>query len=168
MLLNRNKKNNVYPYKPLFYYIKVGFKGVKIIQACFCDASSFWSFIKACTIHYINSARFTDYMRKINRLWLHWPKEQTNLSLGIPDMLIDTFLSDKAQISILLNIRAPEKAFLSIKNSCYFSYFSMKTYIVGSYWKCLVEALPMSTHNICFHGKIRKNIFGTHPSNLEL
>ena len=24
-------KNNVYPYKPQFYYIKVGFKGVKII-----------------------------------------------------------------------------------------------------------------------------------------
>ena len=25
------KKNNVYPSKPQFYYIKVGFKGVKII-----------------------------------------------------------------------------------------------------------------------------------------
>ena len=30
-VLSRNKKNNVYPYKPQFYYIKVGFKGVKII-----------------------------------------------------------------------------------------------------------------------------------------
>ena len=29
--LSRNKKNNVYPCKPQFYYIKVGFKGVKII-----------------------------------------------------------------------------------------------------------------------------------------
>ena len=29
--LRRNKKNNVYPCKPLFYHIKVGFKGVKII-----------------------------------------------------------------------------------------------------------------------------------------
>ena len=37
MLLSRNKKNNVYPCKPQFYYIKVGFKGVKIIWACFCD-----------------------------------------------------------------------------------------------------------------------------------
>ena len=27
---SRNKKNNVYPCKPKFYYIKVGFKGVKI------------------------------------------------------------------------------------------------------------------------------------------
>ena len=31
ILLSRNKKNNVYPCKPQFYYIKVGFKGVKII-----------------------------------------------------------------------------------------------------------------------------------------
>ena len=31
MLLSRNKKNNVYPGKPQFYYIKVGFKGVNII-----------------------------------------------------------------------------------------------------------------------------------------
>ena len=31
MFLSRNKKNNVYPYKPQFYYIKVGLKGVKII-----------------------------------------------------------------------------------------------------------------------------------------
>ena len=31
MFLSRNKKNNVYPCKPQFYYIKVGIKGVKII-----------------------------------------------------------------------------------------------------------------------------------------
>ena len=31
MFLSRNKQNNVYPCKPQFYYIKVGFKGVKII-----------------------------------------------------------------------------------------------------------------------------------------
>ena len=31
MFLSRNKKNNVYPSKPQFYYIKMGFKGVKII-----------------------------------------------------------------------------------------------------------------------------------------
>ena len=30
-VLSRNKKNNVYPCKPQFYYIKVGFKGLKII-----------------------------------------------------------------------------------------------------------------------------------------
>ena len=31
MFLGRNKKNYVYPCKPQFYYIKVGFKGIKII-----------------------------------------------------------------------------------------------------------------------------------------
>ena len=31
MFLSRNKKNNVYPYKPQFYCIKVEFKGVNII-----------------------------------------------------------------------------------------------------------------------------------------
>ena len=31
MFLSRNKKNNVYPCKPQFYYTKVGFEGVKII-----------------------------------------------------------------------------------------------------------------------------------------
>ena len=31
MFLSRNKKNNAYPRKPQFYYIKVGFKGVNII-----------------------------------------------------------------------------------------------------------------------------------------
>ena len=30
MFLSRDKKNNVYPCKPQFYSIKVGFKGVKI------------------------------------------------------------------------------------------------------------------------------------------
>ena len=31
MFLSRNKKNNIYPCKSQFYYIKMGFKGVKII-----------------------------------------------------------------------------------------------------------------------------------------
>ena len=31
MFLSTNKKNNVHPCKPQFYYIKVGFNGVKII-----------------------------------------------------------------------------------------------------------------------------------------
>ena len=39
VFLSSNKKNNVYPCKPQFYYIKVGFKGIKIIQACFRDVS---------------------------------------------------------------------------------------------------------------------------------
>ena len=35
MFLSRNKKINVPHCKPQFYYIKVVFKGVKIIKACF-------------------------------------------------------------------------------------------------------------------------------------
>ena len=35
MFLNRNKKNNVYPCKPQFYYIKVGFKGSKLYRYVF-------------------------------------------------------------------------------------------------------------------------------------
>ena len=31
MLFIKNKKNNIYPSKPQFFYIKAGFKGVKII-----------------------------------------------------------------------------------------------------------------------------------------
>ena len=38
MFLSKNKKNNIYPSKLLFNYIKVGFKGVKIIYACLRDA----------------------------------------------------------------------------------------------------------------------------------
>ena len=35
MFLSRNKKNNVYPCKPQFYYIKVGFKGPKLYRYVF-------------------------------------------------------------------------------------------------------------------------------------
>ena len=35
MFLSRNKKINVYPCKPQFYYIKVGFKGVKLYRHVF-------------------------------------------------------------------------------------------------------------------------------------
>ena len=33
MFLNRNKKNNVYPCEPQFYYIKVGLKEVKGVKS---------------------------------------------------------------------------------------------------------------------------------------
>ena len=38
-VLSRNKKNNVYPCKHQFYYIKEGFKVVKIIYACYRDGN---------------------------------------------------------------------------------------------------------------------------------
>ena len=45
MFLSRNKKNNVYPCEPQFYYIKEGFKGVKII--CFSDVNRFYLQVEA-------------------------------------------------------------------------------------------------------------------------
>ena len=56
MFLSRNKKNNVYPCKPQFYYIKVGFKGVKIIKACFCDDMQTWH-IKTLLKHAVSFAK---------------------------------------------------------------------------------------------------------------
>ena len=35
----------------------------------------------------------------------------------------------------------------------YLSYFSMNMYVLGTHQKCLIEALLMSTHNICFQGE---------------
>ena len=41
MFLSKNKKNNVYPCKPQFYCVKMGFKDVKIIYRCvFCDVTA--------------------------------------------------------------------------------------------------------------------------------
>ena len=48
----------------------------------------------------------------------------------------------------------PKKSFLS--------YFSMKTLLVNTYWNCLIEAIPISTHKACFHGEIR-NMFTKIP-----
>ena len=42
MFLSRNKKNNIYRCKPQFYYIKVGFRGVKIIWYVFMMSFSFY------------------------------------------------------------------------------------------------------------------------------
>ena len=43
ILGRKNKKNNQNPFKPQFYYINVGFKGVKIIKVCFCDEKLIYS-----------------------------------------------------------------------------------------------------------------------------
>ena len=51
---------------------------------------------------------------------------------------------------------ALDKMLFLIQKYYYFSYFSTKTYVVGTHNKRLGEALLMSTHNICFHGEIRK------------
>ena len=63
MFLSRNKTNNVYPCKPQFYYIKMGFKGVKIIYVCFRDAvqyicRSIWMNFHIAYILHIPTPRF--------------------------------------------------------------------------------------------------------------
>ena len=45
MFLSRNKKNNVYPCKPQFYYIKVEFKGAKLYRYVFV---MHWTFFDNC------------------------------------------------------------------------------------------------------------------------
>ena len=69
MFLSRNKKNNVYPYKPQFYYIKVGFKGVKIIQACFRDVNNKFTF------KFSTNMQFAKY-------WLHWSSWDISYFVG--------------------------------------------------------------------------------------
>ena len=51
MFLNRINKNNVYPCKPQFYYIKVGFKGAKLNRYVFVmyNYIKFWA--KLCDLH---------------------------------------------------------------------------------------------------------------------
>ena len=71
MILSRNKKNNVYPCKPQFYYIKVGFKGVKIILVCFRD--------ELMTIYNIFFFFFQDTSRK---------RTYTNLNPSNPNFYI--------------------------------------------------------------------------------
>ena len=43
---SKNTKNNVFPFKPRFYYIKMGLKGLKIIYACLRDAVREHSILK--------------------------------------------------------------------------------------------------------------------------
>ena len=51
------------------------------------------------------------------------------------------------------------RRYYETKKYQYFSYFSIKMYVVGTQQKHLSETLLMSTHNICFCGEIRKNMW---------
>ena len=42
MFFEQNKKNNVYPCKPQFYHIKVGFKGVKLYRHFFVGVKAYF------------------------------------------------------------------------------------------------------------------------------
>ena len=43
MFWSKNKKKNVYPCKPQFYYIKVECKGVFVTRTCFHDANTLFA-----------------------------------------------------------------------------------------------------------------------------
>ena len=53
MFLIRNKKNNAYPCKPQFYYIKVGFKGVKKYRYVFVMLHMYLYILWDCKIYYM-------------------------------------------------------------------------------------------------------------------
>ena len=56
MVLSRNKKNNAYPCKPHFYYIKVGFKGSKLYRHVFVMYSN------------LSSAKYAKRVVKVNKV----------------------------------------------------------------------------------------------------
>ena len=67
MFLSRNKKNNVYPCKPQFYYIKVGFKGGQNYIGVF----SWWA-VKASASALVFGQSFFKSPYLLN-LWLEGP-----------------------------------------------------------------------------------------------
>ena len=88
IFFSRNKKHSVYPCKPQFYYIKVGFKGVKLYRHVFVmEGCSFPTGLPYYTVHFLRW-RFkyiTTYTASINA---------TNLSLpAIPLAIIPLWLS---------------------------------------------------------------------------
>ena len=63
MFLSRNKKNNLYPCKPQFYYIKVGFKRIVYDEKKFANVvtgDETW-------VHYFEPVR-----KVSNKLWVHY------------------------------------------------------------------------------------------------
>ena len=57
MYLSRNKKNNVYPCKPQFYYIKVGFKGATIYRRVFVMVPYCWGVKKSSSLTLLNHSQ---------------------------------------------------------------------------------------------------------------
>ena len=80
MFLNRKKKHNVYPCKPQFYYIKVGFKGSILYRHVFMNV-----------FHISPTAYFFFFFEKKNicldtlcYLLCCVDSEQTNRCAGLP------------------------------------------------------------------------------------
>ena len=75
----------------------------------------------------------------------YFSRQTSRLNFGLSG------LAEVLSISIALC-----KALFSTKKYLYFSYFSTKTYVVGTHQEHLGKSLLMSTNNICFHLEIRK------------
>ena len=75
---------------------------------------------------------------------------------------IFTWYHSHLELCTSTNLIATDKALFASKKCWYLSYFSKKTttYVVGTHWKHLGEALLMSTHHICFCWEIRKILCG--------
>ena len=75
MFLSRNKKTKVYPCKPQFYYIKVGFKGVKILSVCFHDGRE-------------KGRTFRSNCHNLNEMFSHEIRLDISLKLEVPISMI--------------------------------------------------------------------------------
>ena len=95
MFLSRDKKNNVYPCTPQFYFIKVGFKGVKIILAWFRDVwhqkeeqirGSIWS----CIAH-LSYTKFESIGLSFRRWSIKWIIILATFDLQVTPLLLTRF-----------------------------------------------------------------------------
>ena len=59
MLLSRNKKNNVYPCKPQFYYRKVGLRGSKLYRYVFVMSFRLQTFTLSASVFYLVPEKYT-------------------------------------------------------------------------------------------------------------
>ena len=96
MFLDRNKKNNVYSCKPQFYYIKVGFKGVKIIKHVFV-----MNFILPKTPFLINTLHLILYIIFITSAKLSFFRFTQNIGNKICTMVFIIFSEIKESIHFL-------------------------------------------------------------------
>ena len=69
MFLSKNKENNVYPCKLQFSYVKVGFKGVNIIQASFRDVLILWNILSNAYLLYFTALHEDTELSKCQSWW---------------------------------------------------------------------------------------------------
>ena len=51
---------------------------------------------------------------------------------------------------------------LQITASVLFVYFFIKAYVVGTHLNCIIDAIQMSTHNICIYNENKKKLHNHH------